>query len=79
MEGKPWIFKIPWEKPRVCPEINFLSNPIEMQSHVSQEENRHAIWDTTGRKNLTTVKLSRLAVVPYAVVEWLSKKGRTPN
>ena len=37
------------------------------------------MWDTTVRKNLTTVNFPRLAVVPYAVVEWLSKKGRTPN
>ena len=29
--------------------------------------------------NLTTVRLPRLAVVPYEVLEWLSKKGRTPN
>ena len=28
---------------------------------------------------MTIVKLPRLVVVPYAVVEWLSKKGRTPN
>ena len=37
------------------------------------------MWDTTGMKNLTTLSLPRLAVVPYAVVEWLSKKGQTPN
>ena len=30
-------------------------------------------------KNLKTLRLPRLAVVPYALVEWLSKKGRTPN
>ena len=29
--------------------------------------------------NLTTLRLTRLAVVPYALVEWLSKKGLTPN
>ena len=28
---------------------------------------------------LTTLRLPRLAVVPYAVAEWLSKKGQTPN
>ena len=28
---------------------------------------------------MTTLRFPRLAVVPYAVVEWLSKKGRTPN
>ena len=37
------------------------------------------MWDTTGRTNLTTVNFPRISVVPYAVVEWLSKKGRTPN
>ena len=34
---------------------------------------------TTGKTNLTTVKLPKLAVAPYAVVEWISKKGRTLN
>ena len=29
--------------------------------------------------NLITLRLPRLAVVPYAVVGWLSKKGRIPN
>ena len=29
--------------------------------------------------NLTTLRLPRISVVPYSVVEWLSKKGRTPN
>ena len=28
---------------------------------------------------MKTIKLPRLAVAPYAVVIWLSKKGRTPN
>ena len=37
------------------------------------------MWYTTGMANLTAIRLSRLAVVPYAVVEWLIKKGRTPN
>ena len=75
LEGRLWIFKIPWDKPWAWPEINFLSNPIEMQTHFSQEENRHAMWNNTGMKNLTTLRFPRLAVVPYAVVEWLSKKG----
>ena len=30
-------------------------------------------------KNLTTPRFPRLAAVPYVVVKWLSKKGRTPN
>ena len=37
------------------------------------------MWDTIGRTHLTTVKFPRLAVVPYAVVEWISKNGLTPN
>ena len=50
-----------------------------MQTHFIQEENCHATWDTTGMTNLTTLRLPRLAVVPYTVVEWRSKKRRTPN
>ena len=79
VEGRPWVFKIPQDKPLSRPENKFLSNPIEMQTILSQEVNCHAIWDTTGRTNLTTKKLKRLAVVPYAVVEWLSKRGLAPN
>ena len=30
-------------------------------------------------KNLITLRFQRLAVVPYPLVEWISKKGRTPN
>ena len=78
-EGRPWIFKIPREKPWACPEIKFLSNRIETQTYFIQEEKRHTVWDTTGKTNLTTLKLPRLEVVQYAVLEWLSKKGRTPN
>ena len=37
------------------------------------------MWVTTGMKNLTTLRLPRLAGVPYALAEWLSKKGRTTN
>ena len=79
MEGRPWILKIPRDKPWAWPEIKFLINPIETQSHFSQEENRHAMWNTTDIKNLTKIRLPRLAVVPYVVVEWLSKKGGKPN
>ena len=57
----------------------FLSNPIETKTNFSQEENLHAMWDTNGTKKLTTLRLTKLAVVPYALVEWISKKGRTPN
>ena len=75
MEGRPWIFRIPQEKPWAWLEIKFLSNPVEMQTHFSQEEIRHNMWDTTGMKSLTTVRLPRLAVVPYSVVEGISKNG----
>ena len=78
-EVRPYIFKIPRDKPWAWPEVKFLSNPIEMQTHFSQEENRHAMCDTTVITNLTTLRLPRLAVVPYLLVEWLSKKGCTPN
>ena len=37
LEVRPWIFKTPQDKPWVWPEIKFLSNPIEMQTHFSQE------------------------------------------
>ena len=43
LEERPWIFKIPQGKPWAWPEIKFLRNPIEIQTHFSQEENRHAI------------------------------------
>ena len=69
LEGRPWVFKIPWDKPWAWLEIKFLSNPIEMQTHFSQEGNSHAMWYITGRTKLTTKNLPRLAVVPYAVVE----------
>ena len=55
------------------------NNFIEMQKHFIQESNCHSMWDTTGETNLTTNKLPRLVVVPYADVEWLRKGGRTPN
>ena len=73
MEGRLWIFNIPQDKPWAWPEVKCLSNPIEMLTHFSQEENRHAMWDAIGMTNLTTLRLPRLAVVPYTVVEWLSK------
>ena len=74
LELRLWIFKIPQDKPWAWPEIKLLSNTIKMRTHFSKEENRHAMWYTTGRTKLTTVKLPRLEVVPYAIVEWQSKK-----
>ena len=44
---KAVYIKIPRDKPWAWHEIKFLSNPIEMQTHFSQEENRHTMWDTT--------------------------------
>ena len=43
LEGRPWIFNIPRDKPREWPEVKFLSNPIEMQTYSIQEENCHAM------------------------------------
>ena len=74
LEGRPWIFKIPRDNPWAWPEVKLLSNPIEMQTYFSQEENHHAMWETICITNLTTLRLPRLAVVPYALVECLSKK-----
>ena len=37
------------------------------------------MWDTTGKTKLTIIKFTRLSVVPYASVEWLSEGGITPN
>ena len=42
LEGRPWVFNIPWDKPWAWQEIKFLINPIEMQTHLNQEENRHS-------------------------------------
>ena len=79
LEGRTRIFKIPWDKPWAWSEVKLLRNPIEMQTNFSQEENCHSMWETTIITNLTTLSLPRLAVVPHALVEWISKKGRTPN
>ena len=75
LEGRPRVFKIPRDKPWAWPEVKFLSNSIEMQTHFSQEKNRHSMWDTTGETNLMTKKFPRLAVFPYVAVEWISKGG----
>ena len=53
LEGRPWVFKIPWDKPWAWTEIKFLSNSIEMHKNFIQEGNFHAMWDTTGKTNLT--------------------------
>ena len=37
LEGSPWILNIPQDKPWAWPEIKFLTNPIEIQTHFSQE------------------------------------------
>ena len=44
LERRPWIFKIPWDKLWAWPEVEFLSNPIEMQTHFSQEEDFYAMY-----------------------------------
>ena len=75
LEGRLWVFKIPWDKPWEWPDIKFLGNPIEVQTHFSQEGNCHAMWYTTSRTNLNTKMFPRIAVLPYAVVEWISGRG----
>ena len=30
LKGRPWIFKIPWDKPWAWTEVKLLSNPIEI-------------------------------------------------
>ena len=69
LEGRSWVFNIPRDKPWVCPEIKFLRNSIEMQTDFSQEGNCPAMWDTTGKTNLTTKKLPSMEVVPYKVAD----------
>ena len=39
LEGRPWVFKIPRDKPWSWPEIKFLRNSLEMQTQFSQEGN----------------------------------------
>ena len=65
--GRPWVLKIPRDNTWAWPEIKILSNHIEMQTHFSQEVNCYALWDPTGRTNLTTKKLPRLEVMPYSI------------
>ena len=65
LEGRPWIFKITCNKPWAWPEVKLLSNPIEMQTYFGQEENRDAMWDSTGMTNFTTLRLPRIVVLPY--------------
>ena len=54
LEGRPWVFKMPRENPWAWPEIKFLINSIEMQTHFRQEGNSHAMWYTIEKTNLTT-------------------------
>ena len=35
LEGRPWVFKIPRDKPCSWTEVKFLSNSIEIQTHFS--------------------------------------------
>ena len=72
LERRPWVFKISRYKPWTWPDIKFLSNSIEMQTYLSQEGNRHAMWDTIGKTNLATRKFTKMEVVPYEAVEWIS-------
>ena len=79
LEGRPRVLKKTCDNPWAWPEVKFCNNYIEMQIYFIQESNHHSMWDTTGETNLTTKKLSRLEVVIYAAVEWLSKCGQIPD
>ena len=37
LEGRPWIFKIPRDKPWAWTEVKLLRNPIETPTHFSQK------------------------------------------
>ena len=59
MEGTPWVFKIPRDRIWAWMEIKLLSNSIEMQTYFIQEGNCHAMWDTTGKTDITKRTFSK--------------------
>ena len=79
MEGRPWVFKTPCDKPLALPEVKFCNRCIEIQTHFIKESNCHSMWDTTGETNLKTKKFPRLTFVTYAAAEWLIQGDWTPN
>ena len=44
LEVRPWVFKIPCDKPWAWLGVKFLIKYIAIKTHFSQEGNRHAIW-----------------------------------
>ena len=77
--GSPWVFKTPRDRPWAWPEVEYVDNAIEMQGHFRQEGNNKTLWDMAGYPTKTNVKFPRLAMVTYAMVEWLVQENRTPN
>ena len=65
LAGRPWVFKIPRDKPWAWPEVECVENAIEMQGHFGQEGNKNTLWDTSGEQMITRAKFPRLAMVPY--------------
>ena len=45
LAGRPWVFKIPRDKPWAWQEVKCAENAIEMQSHFGQEGNENTLWD----------------------------------
>ena len=43
MAGRPWVFKIPRDKPWAWPEVEYVENTIEMQGHFGQDGNEKCI------------------------------------
>ena len=79
LAGRPWVFRIPRDKPLAWPEVEYVENAIKMQCHFGQEANNNTLYDTAGDPTKTRVKLPILVMVPYDMVEWLVKSNRTPN
>ena len=50
-----------------------------MQSHFGKEGNNNTLWDKSGDTTKTKAKFPILAMVTYAMVEWLVQASRTPN
>ena len=59
--------------------MEYVNNAIEMQGHFEQEGNNDTLWDTAGDTTKTKAELPRLAMAPYAMLEWLVQANRTPN
>ena len=79
LEGRPWVVKIPHDKPWEWTEVNFWNNSIEIQTHFIHNSNCHPMRDTTGETNLAANKFPRMEILTYSDVEWISKSVWTLN